>query len=185
MYGPGTAPPQSRPAGRAVVIGLRVLFAVLPVVTVGLGAWGSVLRLAMARRRRLDWALTPVAVAAATGGFVLLVISPGPDAWQSDVGAAVLLACMFLTPVYFLISDIRGTPPRPPSSPTAVPHPPQPYPPHRIPGAPPYGYGRPGPGAPAVPADPMPPAPPAAPRLDQVRAELDELSDFLRKEEGR
>ncbi|MCM2428044.1 hypothetical protein [Streptomyces sp. RKAG337] len=47
----------------------------------------------------------------------------------------------------------------------------------------------PAPTAPVAPdpaATPIPgPAGPAAPRIDRVRAELDELSDYLRKEEGR
>lgn len=110
---------------------------------------------------------------------------------------------MCATPVYFLIMDFlwadtaarraRAVPPVPPMQPN-------PYAsgvmpgqvPGRItgapgvPGRPPYGYGqqpRPPQAAPPVPS--AAPTPPAGPRIHQVRAELDELSDFLRKEEGR
>lgn len=95
----------------------------------------------------------------------------------------------------------------PPAHPYGVPQPPAPDPRY----APPQPYGAPGPapvnpyamtetrlpqpGGPGAPAHPSPPpAGPYAPppdrpqppqRIDRVRAELDELSDYLRKEEGR
>jgi hypothetical protein len=207
MYGPGTAPPQPRPANRGLVIGLRVLFVVLPVVTLGVGAWGSVLRLAVVLRRPLDWLLMPVVAAAGVGGFVLVGVSQDENDWQSNTGAACLLACMVLTPVYFLIVDIlgarrarlsprAGAPMRP--NPYAPRHTPGPAPrpmPGTVPGPIPGAAPGPVPGAPGIPAGPpygygqqhrpAAPAQPPGPRIHQVRAELDELSDFLRKEEGR
>ncbi|MET8827787.1 hypothetical protein ABZX40_19620 [Streptomyces sp. NPDC004610] len=63
----------------------------------------------------------------------------------------------------------RGGGPRPPVPPSG-PHTPPPVPPRM-----------PGPGAPAAPSQP-PQQPPA--RIDQVRAELDELSDYLRNQDG-
>jgi len=197
MYGHGTAPPQPRPASRGAAIGLRVLFAVLPVVTLGVGAWGSVLRLALVLRRPLDWVLMPVTGVVAVAGFVMVGTARDTSSPQSNAGAACLLVCMVATPVYFLIADIRGAAPG--TRPRAAVRPPNPYVydyvPGPIPGAaapgapgapagPPgghgHGYGRPG-------YDPVPGAAPpsVAPRIDQVRAELDELSDYLRKEEGR
>ncbi|WP_328913849.1 MULTISPECIES: hypothetical protein [unclassified Streptomyces] len=203
MYGHGTAPPPPPPTSSGTVIGLRVLFAVLPVVTLAVGAWGSMLRVALLRKRTLDWALTVIVGAVGVGGFVLAGSADDESSWQSNLGAGCVLVCMCATPVYFLIMDFlwadtaarraRAVPPVPPMQPN-------PYAsgvmpgqvPGRItgapgvPGRPPYGYGqqpRPPQAAPPVPS--AAPTPPAGPRIHQVRAELDELSDFLRKEEGR
>ena len=57
--------------------------------------------------------------------------------------------------------------PRPPMPQTPVPQPPVPQTP-----------------VPQTPAPPPQPGRPAPARIDQVRAELDELSDYLRKHEG-
>ncbi|MBM9504992.1 hypothetical protein [Actinacidiphila acididurans] len=188
MYGPGIAPPQPPPARRGTVIGLRVLFAVLPVVTLGTGAWGSVLRLAVVLRRPLDWVLVPLVALIGISGFVMVGTARDERSWQSNLGTSLVLLCMVATPTYFLIMDIRGT--RRQSQPAPLPVPPHLYPygyvPGPIPGAapgngpgisvpPPYGY----------PQQPPVPPPPTGPRIDQVKAELDELSDYLRKEEGR
>lgn len=204
MYGPGTAPPP--PAKRGAVIGLRVLFTVLPMATLGVGAWGSVLRLALLRRRLVDWLVLPVVVVLGVGGFVLVGVSD-EDSARSDVGVSGIMLCMVAVPVYFLIADIlwfssaalRAGLPGPALSPLAppnpyatgslhggargpIPAPPLVPPPAGVPGAgmtggTPYGYGQ----APSTPAAPRTPPP----RINQVRAELDELSDYLRKEEGR
>ncbi|MFC5156930.1 hypothetical protein ACFPRH_34980 [Streptomyces amakusaensis] len=77
----------------------------------------------------------------------------------------------------------ESPPPRPPVLPPARPTPPAPSPytaatPPPVPAAPsPY----------TAPPQRQPTPPPVAgtPRIDQVRAELDELSDYLRKEQGR
>jgi hypothetical protein len=53
------------------------------------------------------------------------------------------------------------------------------------PGRPQYGYPPQTPQTPQIGQLPHPSGTPAPPRINQVRAELDELSDFLRKEEGR
>lgn len=196
MYGPGTAPPQPRPAGRGAVIALRVLFTVLPVLSLGFLAWGSLLRLAVVRRRPLDWALMVFGIVAVVVGFTLVgLANDDTDTWQSNVGTLTVLACMFGTAAYFLVMDIKGPAPRPAAYATPVGYmPPNPYA---------TGYGPvPGPVHSAIPRPapmqtpmpsrtPMPPQQPAppprqpAPRINQVRAELDELSDYLRKEEGR
>jgi len=227
MYGPGTAAQPPRPTGGAVVIGLRVLFTALPVVSFGLLAWVSMLRLALVRKRPLDWVMVMVTGAVAGGCFAFFAISQEGDTWQANVGAMLLMLCMLCTAVYFLVMDIRqgGTPlvvrPGPSGYGPAYGYPPMAGPgvaPGPAAGEPtgarwqerPYGYGQPNPAKPAPaavrgPGTPIPapapaptplqtpaqaPAVPRAapqppPRINQVRAELDELSDYLRKEEGR
>jgi hypothetical protein len=89
-------------------------------------------------------------------------------------------------------SPYAATVPQPPAHPTPAPAPAPPF----APGAP----GAPGaagalgaagapaaPGVPVAPGTPVPPPPPHRPapaRIDQVRAELDELSDYLRRHPG-
>ncbi|WP_405582409.1 hypothetical protein [Streptomyces sp. NBC_01190] len=244
MYGPGTAPPPLRPAGRAaVVIGLRVLFTVLPAITLGIAAWGSVLWLAVRFRRPLDWVLVPFVAAIAITAFVLIGQAEDENSTQSNIGGGCLMFCMFAVPVYFLVVDLQqsskarrlaggaepfgrqqpyfagpvpgtvagpvpGTvtgpvpgrisgqmPGRVPGR-TAGPIPGAPvgrtntggttgreaygYPQQPRPHRPPAPAGLPGP-----PVPPVPQAGPPHPRISQVRAELDELSDYLRKEEDR
>ncbi|MFI1094693.1 hypothetical protein [Streptomyces sp. NPDC020917] len=215
MYGPGTGPPPVRPPHRGAVIGLRVLFTVLPVVTLGVGAWGSVLRLAMLRRQAVDWALLPVVAVFGIGGFVLIG-SSSDDSPQSNVGAVGIFACMLAVPVYYLVADLlwhtrpqqQAMPPRtanpyatgpvtgplpgplpgPMNGPLAgtghapVPGPISGPPHHGMTGGLPYASGTP---APQPTRPPVAGTGPAHPRIDQVRAELDELSDYLRKEDGR
>ncbi|MFG1809164.1 hypothetical protein [Streptomyces sp. NPDC049040] len=207
MYGPGIAPPQPRPAGRGVVIWLRVIFTALPVLSLGFLAWGSLLRLAVVRRHPLDWALMVLDIVAIIIGYTLVGLAhDNTDSWQSNAGTLTVLVCMFGTPAYFLVMDIRRKDTRPagyamptgyaPQNPYASSYGPTPGPMH---GGPVHGgIARPAPmqtqsPMPAqtsmptptpVPEQTPPPAQPQ-PRINQVRAELDELSDYLRKEEGR
>ncbi|MFI0937957.1 hypothetical protein [Streptomyces sp. NPDC021020] len=239
MYGPGITQPPPRPPGRGAVIGLRVLFTALPVLSIGFLAWASPLRLAVLRRNPADWALMVIDIVLIITGYTLIGLAhDNTDTWQSNAGTLTVLVVMFGTPAYFLVTDIRRRPavavgyavpggypaqgpyttgyapaaggmtagiPGPHSAPhhTPVPRPgPHHTPaPHHTPvpnhlsnpGVPhPNGtgpYGTPGP-VQATPHTPEPstgtaPVGPQAPRIDQVRAELDELSDYLRKEEGR
>ncbi|SHL98723.1 hypothetical protein [Actinacidiphila paucisporea] len=201
MYGPGIAPPQPRPAGQAAAIWLRVLFTALPVLSIGFLAWGSLLRLALVRRHPLDWALMVFDIVAIIVGYLLIGLAhDNTDSWQSNVGTLTVLVCMFGTPAYFLVMDIRrgntrpagyGAPTGYPPNPYASGYGPMPGPVHTGPvhgGIPestqmPSRTGMPN----RTPMPPQSPAPaqPPAPRINQVRAELDELSDYLRKEEGR
>ncbi|TGA95246.1 hypothetical protein E4099_25840, partial [Streptomyces palmae] len=108
MYGPGPGfapqvpPPRSR---AAVVVLLRVIFAVLPLLSIGFLSWVSMLRLAIVHRRRLDWGLF-------WGELVLVVAclvtleDHFSDSWISDVGMAVLLVTAVAVTAYFLIVDI-------------------------------------------------------------------------------
>jgi hypothetical protein len=221
MYGPGTAPPHNRRAGHAAVIWLRVLFTALPVLSLGFLAWGSLLRLGVVRRNPLDWALMVLDIVAIIIGYTLVgMADDNTDSWQSNAGTLTVLVCMFGTPAYYLVTDLRrkDTPPAGYAMPTGYPpHPyasgygPMPGPMHTDPvhgGIPqpapmrtqppmPAQTGTPAPtptpmsaSTPVPAAGPVPAQTPAhgripAPRIDQVRAELDELSDYLRKEEGR
>lgn len=206
MYGPGIAPPQPRPAGRGAVIWLRVLFTALPVLSLGFLAWGSLLRLAVVRRNPLDWALMVADIVAIVVGYVLVgMANNNTDSWQSNAGTLTVLVCMFGSPAYFLVMDIKRPDLRPGGyamptgygmpNPYATGYGPTAGPMH---GGPVHsGITRPAPAHNPMPTQtPMPaqdpmssrtpmPTQPPAPRIDQVRAELDELSDYLRKEEGR
>ncbi len=207
MYAPGyppTAPP--RVPGRAWIVSMRVLFCALSVFTIGILLWAPLLRLAIVRRRAFDWWLTGGAFVAVV--TILMVI--GRDEGDAHGIDFVLIPLLFLgmlvAPVYYLVVDIRHY-----GQPRAKQHAMSGY----VPPTPGYGYptttpmtGKPGP-APqpphqqqTQPQQPFPqpqygqqPNPPHTPypqqphpqpqRIDQVRAELDELSDYLRKEEGR
>jgi hypothetical protein len=205
MYGSGQALPQPKATRPGVVIVLRVFLTVLPIISLSLLAWVPMLRLAIQCKRTLDWLMLAIAAGMAIVGFACFGFSDDDNDWQANTGTALLLICMFGSAVYFLVADIlrvRGQLPAPwPAGPAYGQH--HPYATGLgIPGAP----GRPGPrpqqGYPAprsytapapIPgrtppppaAPPAAPTPPPAPRIDQVRAELDELSDYLRKEEGR
>jgi hypothetical protein len=154
-----------------------VLFMAIPPGTIGILSWLPMLRLAVRSRRGWDWFWCAVVVVIATGAFVLVGQSDDENGWQTDVGAAGLILLALGVPVYFLAVDLwwySAHRSRTASSPTDRPgagHPP----------------GAPWPAAPPtlVPAPASPPAP-AAPsgRIDQVRAELDELSAYLRNQEG-
>ncbi|WP_225801393.1 hypothetical protein [Streptomyces sp. NK15101] len=190
MYGQVPTPVPPRPAGpSAATITVRVLITVLVILSLGFLAWVAMLRIAIMRRAGRDWALF-------WGQLVLNIACVVPleqrfaGTWMNTAGMVVLLVQMALVACYFLVVDIRHHQPAPvvimvPSA-----------------GAPPYPYAAPGYGPPpgevtvphpvqgSIPRPPVqapPPPRPAAgqgPRIDQVRAELDELSDLLRKDPG-
>ncbi|MCM2413654.1 hypothetical protein [Streptomyces sp. RKAG290] len=207
MYAPGYPPTAPhRVPSRAWIVSMRVLFCALSVFSIGMLLWAPLLRLAIVRRRVFDWWLTGGAFVAVLA-ILLVVGRDDGDAHGIDfVLIPLLLLGMLAAPVHYLVADVRHygrvtgqktmggyVPPAP---------------------APGYGYattvpstGQPGPGPQPVPPQqtfpqqtfpqphyqqPQPPqqTPPPAQypqpqRIDQVRAELDELSDYLRKEEGR
>ena len=134
-----------------------------------------------------------------------------PGGWT---GLAFLLGTLVASVSYYLAADVRHfhqlrfsgyAPQRPPAPAYGYPQPqPQspPRPPYNaaaaprspIPHSPPPRAPIPQPPAPSaaaqhspVPHGPVPPPPPQRPapaRIDQVRAELDELSDYLRRQDG-
>ncbi|MGY0017986.1 hypothetical protein [Streptomyces sp. cg35] len=189
MYGPGAAPP-SRNEG--TVITLRVLFPALSVLSCGLLACVPLFRVAVLRGKPLDWVAAWIALPV-TLTLLAIVGSLPEDDHRTDVALALVLIIAAASAAHFLVFDIR----RPRPAPVA----PAPYPPT----APTVGYGYPpvqprpyAQQAPTAPTQapgpaPTPTPPPAAQnqnqgqppqRIDQVRAELDELSDYLRKQDG-
>ncbi|MFE9878103.1 hypothetical protein [Streptomyces sp. NPDC005784] len=200
MYGHDGAPP-TRSAG--TVITLRVLFAVAGVLSCGLLACVPLFRVALQRGRWFDWTAAWVSLPVTIGALVIVGTVPESDT-RGDVALAVALTIGAGSVAYYLVNDIRfhnagqrftgyapphvqtarepygypqPAPPAPPYPGTPVSQPqPQPQPP--VPQ--PYLPNTPMP----QPSMPQPPSRRATPaRIDQVRAELDELSDYLRKHE--
>jgi hypothetical protein len=180
MHGHGAAPP-TRTSG--TVITLRVLFAVAGFLSCGLLACLPLFRVSVLRGKWQDWLLAWISLPVSIGGIAVIGSVPEND-HRGDLALAVVLLLGAFSGAYFVIFDIRHR--RAPA--TAAPAPqPAPYPPAR----PGYGYPPaqpyPAPGPAPTPPPPYTPAPPPRPtpaRIDQVRAELDELSDYLRKHEG-
>ncbi|MER7565682.1 hypothetical protein ABTZ93_22340 [Streptomyces sp. NPDC097941] len=201
MYGHGAVPP-ARSSG--TVITLRVLLAAAGFLSCGLLACAPLLRVAFLRGRSVDWVLAWASLPLSIACFAVVGTLPESDA-RTDVAMGLVMLFGLFSSVYFLVIDIRvhqqrrfaGYPP--PQGPTVhsgygypQPTPPytstllhQPQPqgqpqPHSQPLVPPAPAPAPGPGV----VPPPPPQRPAPARIDQVRAELDELSDYLRKHEG-
>ncbi|WP_086779334.1 hypothetical protein [Streptomyces griseus] len=193
MHGYGLTPQQPttpRPS-QATLTAVRVILVLVTVLSCGLLGWAAMLRLAIVTRRPRDWILL-VVVALLNGGlFVFIMATPDDPDDMSDAAAVVLF--LWLVGVlagvitYYLYAEIRhynslGSTPTPtptlpsPYAATAPVHPaPLPYQQQ------PLVQPRPQPNPYTVPTPPPTPTP-APQRLDQVRAELDELSDYLRKE---
>lgn len=207
MHGHGPAHPVKQPPPVAWLVFLRVLFVVVSVFSIGFLAWGMMLRLAIVTRRSLDWGLFVAVLAADVLSVVLIAAEPGdeihtPGGWT---GLCLLLGALVAGIAYYLAADVRyfqqlryaawapgpayGYPQGGAAPYTAAPPPPHgapshtPPPPVAAPHTPPPAYGQ----APysSVPRSTPPPRRPEPARLDQVRAELDELSDYLRRHEGR
>ncbi|MFF4353173.1 hypothetical protein [Streptomyces sp. NPDC001530] len=194
MQGHGQAQPLKPPPPTGWLVFLRVFFVVISVFSLGLLAWTMMLRLAIVTRKSVDWGLFVAAIAAEVLSLVLLGTEPGEEIHTAGgwTGLALLLGSLVIAISYYLAADIRhfhqlrftG------------------YVPPQQPQAPAYGYPQQSPpyAATTAPQTPVPPIPqtqppvppvsspphqrPAPARIDQVRAELDELSDYLRKHDG-
>lgn len=198
MYGHGAAPP---PRSAATVISLRVLFAAAGFLTCGVLACVPLFRVAVLRGRALDWALAWVSLPLSIAGFAVVGALPEDD-YRTDIALAMILLLGAGAAIYFLVVDIGHhgeqrkfagyASPHAPTvthTPYGYPHPAPPYAPTSTPVPQPPAPHTPAPhdATPHAPG-PIQPAPspqrPAPARIDQVRAELDELSDYLRRHEG-
>ncbi|MFI5984091.1 hypothetical protein ACIBEA_24795 [Streptomyces sp. NPDC051555] len=191
MHGPGLPPPREQYASQrsqSYVIALRAIFTLVPLVSCGFLAWASMLRLAIVTRSGRDWALFVLSATCGLLGIWLVGSDPVPDAkgTRTNIGMVLSLATGVASLAYFLYADLRRQQ-RPPVTAWYPPPMPQQHQP------PQYGYGYPPQAAaPAGPAPaqtrplppplPQPPQTPPPPRIGQVRAELDELSELLRKQ---
>ncbi|MFB7246157.1 hypothetical protein CW362_19135 [Streptomyces populi] len=185
MYGHGGTPPTR---GAVTVIALRVLYASSAILSWGLFACVPLFRVAVQRGRWFDWAAAWASLPVSFGALMVVGTVPYSDS-RGDVALTVALLLGVGSAAYYLTSDIRFHNERRRSMAYAPTHPwtvPGPYAgPLSAPPAPPYpGVLVPQPAPPVPGAYPpvlQPPPQRVAPaRIDQVRAELDELSDYLR-----
>lgn len=203
MHGPGTPPPHGHQPSTGGVVALRVLFALLPILSCGFLAWGTMLRLALVTRKPRDWWLLGTSVVAEVVSLALIGADPTPDAsgWQGNTGAFGTLLNGLVVCIYYLVAEIRHFEELKarPAAAGWYPPPASPYVPPQQPAGPAYGYppvaqtAPQQPQQPHQPRQPAPqqpqqapesaPAPTPPPRIGQVRAELDELSELLRRQQ--
>ncbi|MET7288565.1 hypothetical protein [Streptomyces sp. NPDC005573] len=197
-HGYGYVPPPPKRSRTVVLFLLRVVFVAVPIVSIGFLAWVATLRAAIVTRKRREWVVFVGSLAVMGVSFSLLSTDHTDDfsSPKGSAGMVILLLNAVACVAYFLWADIRHhhrahlasyavfpgsgvnyAPPQP-FSPYATTHPqapvvsPMPAPAPPAPRTPP-----------PVPSA-LPPQRPAPARIDQVRAELDELSDYLRKHDG-
>ncbi|PJE95690.1 hypothetical protein CUT44_22280 [Streptomyces carminius] len=184
MYGPAVPPPApSRRGPGAGGMVVRLLFAAVPLLSLGLLSWVPSLRFALIRGRRADWAVFAVS-AVLTAVYVVLLFTV-PEGGKDAEGTASLPAGLYMVllfggaTVHAVLGDrfLRD----PAAYRTGRP---VPYPLAGHPGPPPAAY--PQPYAAPVPFQPQPqpqPQPPST-RMRQVASELDELDALLRGRDG-
>ncbi|MPY46424.1 hypothetical protein FNH04_42940, partial [Streptomyces phyllanthi] len=110
MHGPGYAPPPPHRPSQGAQITLRVIFVALAVMSCGVFAWASLLRLASVTRKKLDWALFVLGIVHIVLVITLLAADPGEDeftTWRGNGGMWLLLIGMVVTVAYYLYADIR------------------------------------------------------------------------------
>ncbi|MYU06282.1 hypothetical protein GTY81_20845 [Streptomyces sp. SID8366] len=204
MHGHGHGQPAKRPPHLAVLVLLRVLFVAAGFLSIGFLAWAMLLRLAAVTRRPLDWGLFVTALFIDVTSIVLVGNDPSEDASGTGgtLGMFLVLVTLVSVTTYYLIAEIRHYGRRArefearSTSAPAYGYPGPAVPSYAAPvlSAMPAALAMPGPHTPppTAPHTPVPGPPPIAPpphrpapaRIDQVRAELDELSDYLRKHDG-
>ncbi|MEV0602989.1 hypothetical protein AB0I82_27360 [Streptomyces sp. NPDC050315] len=190
MHGPAApAPPPPRLPKAGTVVLLRVVFVATAVLSIGMLAWVTLLRAALVHRRPVSWWIFGVDAALAIP--LLAVVGSVPESdWRGDVAMALVLLQMAGAVAYYLVVDIRA-------GARARAHSLAGYPADHGRAGQPYGtsaYGTsayggsaygpyaslPNPYAAPVPAQPQP----RPQRIERVRAELDELSEYLRRGES-
>ncbi|MEU9442157.1 hypothetical protein AB0D42_14795 [Streptomyces sp. NPDC048304] len=206
MQGLGHGQPVKQPPHTGWLVLLRVLFVATGFFSIGMLAWVMLLRLAAVTRRAVDWCLFVVALVADLLSLVLIGTEPGDDIHTpvGYFGLFLLLGTLAATIVYYLAAEIRHyarrrqayAAQRTAHGGYAYPGPANPYAAATVPTVPisRAGHDTPFPQAPVAPHTPpplahtpvpQPPQRPAPSHIEQVRAELDELSDYLRKHDGR
>ncbi|MFF7748866.1 hypothetical protein ACFZCP_06340 [Streptomyces sp. NPDC007971] len=201
MQGHGHGQPVKQPPHTAWLVFLRVLFVALGLFSIGFLAWVMPLRLAAVTRKALDWGLFVTVLVLDILSIVLLASEPGDEIHTTSgyLGLFLLLGTLVGAMAYYLVAEIRhfmlqqqAYAARGPAPAYGYPGPANPYTASPAPTVP-VGPHTPPPIRPApvphtpVPQPPPPTLPPQRPapaRIDQVRAELDELSDYLRKHDG-
>ncbi|GAA3789877.1 hypothetical protein [Streptomyces chiangmaiensis] len=183
MHGHGHPPPPPRRPPTAVLVVLRVFFVAVALLSIGFLAWVAPLRAALVTHKRRDWWVFVGTLAAMGVSFSFLSTDHTDDfsSPNGNAGMIILLLNACACVGYYLYADIRHfQQPRyagyiPPQHPAGAHGYPQPT-----------AYAAPHMPQPRTPVPPPQPQPqrPAPARIDQVRAELDELSDYLRKHEG-
>lgn len=203
MHGHGYAPPPPQPPSTGVLVVLRVIFVAVALLSLGFLAWVAPLRAAIVSRRPAEWWFFGGSVVVLGICFGLFSTDHTDDfsSPNGNLGMSMLLLNAVACAGYYLYADIRhfhrlrrayagqvpSAPgygyPRPgapfiatttPTAPITASTPQLPYAPAPIPHT-----AAPGPHIPALPQRPAPS------HIEQVRAELDELSDYLRKHDGR
>ncbi|MFI5686035.1 hypothetical protein [Streptomyces sp. NPDC051636] len=193
MQGHGYAQPVKQPPHIAWLVFLRVLFVVIGIFSIGFLTWAMMLRLAIVTRKSLDWGVFVAVLAANILSLVLLATEPGDEIHTAggNLGITLLLGTLVAAIAYYLAADIRHfhrlhdafTAHRSMAPAYGYPAAPSPYTATTVPSVP--HTPPPMPHTPlSQPPIPAPPQRPAPARIDQVRAELDELSDYLRKQDG-
>lgn len=203
MQGHGYPQPVNQPTPTGWLVFLRVVFVVISVLSFGLLTWTMMLRLAIVTRKPLDWILFGASIVVEFLGLYLLGSESGDEIHTAGgwMGLLLILGGLVAFIAYYLAADIRhfhqarspGYPgQRPPAQAYGYPQPQSPYTATTVPQSTPIPRA-PDSGTPMsqtqtpIPRTPVPPPPqrPAPARIDQVRAELDELSDYLRQHDGR
>ncbi|MCD9875535.1 YppG family protein [Streptomyces guryensis] len=190
MQGHGYAAPPPRRPSTGVLVLLRVIFVAVALLSIGFLAWVATLRAAIVTRRAADWWIfaASVVVLGISFGFLSTDHTDDFSTPNGNTGMIILLLNAVVCAGYYLYADIRhfhrphqayaGQQPSAPGY--GYPQPPSPYAATlpQTPVAPAPGHHTP------IPVPPPPPQRPAPARIDQVRAELDELSDYLRQHPG-
>ncbi|WBO65828.1 hypothetical protein [Streptomyces camelliae] len=200
MQGHGYAPPPPQPPSTWVLVLWRVIFVAVALLSIGFLAWVAPLRAAIVSRRPAEWWFFGGSVVVLGICFALFSTDHTDDfsSPNGNLGMSMLLLNAVACTGYYLYADIRhfhrlrqayagqvpSVPgygyPRPASPFTVTTAPSRPSTPQLPYALPPMPH-TPAP-QPHVPAPPQRPAPS---HIEQVRAELDELSDYLRQHDGR
>ncbi|ARX84020.1 MULTISPECIES: hypothetical protein [Streptomyces] len=195
MHGHGYGPQHPPAPSGGPTVALRVMFVVLAVVTCGFLAAAPILRLALVTRKTRDWAAFGAVVTLDVAAIAFVANDPGEEitTWRGELGVGLLLGTLVAAVTYYLILEIRHF--RQADAQARLLYhqaqamgyatgPQQAYGYRQQTGPVPHPGPGPLPSPPAHTPTPPPPARPAPARIHQVRAELDELSDYLRKQEG-